>query len=349
MAAFTEVIELDPENIEAYMGRAEAYKGLKQYNEAKTDYTTAIEKTDELPYTQAKAYAGRAEVDDLTDQTEEAESDYSMAIGLLDAEDTGKKENVAQDLITRLKIKILQLHAEICMKLGLYDKAMADYARLEELGVDMSAETNEAEDSAQQDTSSMGGAYVWTYTDAQGNVTKGLITVQAGSSQLNAVMDFSSDGLDAEGIASMIASYRWQKKYPETWKKLFAMDADHISAEQGMELQTRYSAEFQEFANEVEQLEKINWRPELIEVLALNNPVSRVEKTADTLYIYVPTGTYYKSMTLTFTSYSGRAETIDVTDIVAANSQNDLSKPVYEWTASGDVAGSFKIVYREDR
>lgn len=37
VAAFTEVIGLDPDNIEAYMGRAEAYKGLKQYDDAKAD------------------------------------------------------------------------------------------------------------------------------------------------------------------------------------------------------------------------------------------------------------------------------------------------------------------------
>ena len=49
VAAFTEVIGLDPENIEAYMGRAEAYKGLKQYDDAKADYTTAIEKQTRCP------------------------------------------------------------------------------------------------------------------------------------------------------------------------------------------------------------------------------------------------------------------------------------------------------------
>mgnify|MGYP003100247336 CR=1 FL=1 len=64
VAAFTEVIKMDPSNIEAYVGRAEAYKCLEQYDDAKADYTTAIEKTDEMPYTQAQAYAGRAEVYD---------------------------------------------------------------------------------------------------------------------------------------------------------------------------------------------------------------------------------------------------------------------------------------------
>ena len=140
VAAFTEVVKIDPSNIEAYAGRAEAYKGLKQYDDAKTDYTTVIEKADDLPYTQAKAYAGRAEVYELTDDTAAAESDCSVAIELLDQEDVGKKENAAEKLIRELKIKVLQFHAEVCMKLGLYDKAMGDYSSLTELGVDVSAE-----------------------------------------------------------------------------------------------------------------------------------------------------------------------------------------------------------------
>lgn len=43
VASFTEAIKLDPDNIQAYMGRAEAYVALKQYDDAKADYTTAIE------------------------------------------------------------------------------------------------------------------------------------------------------------------------------------------------------------------------------------------------------------------------------------------------------------------
>lgn len=100
VAAFTEVIKIDPSNIEAYMGRAEAYKGLKQYDDAKADYTTAIERTDEMPYTQAQAYTGRAEVYVLTEESSAAESDYTSAIGLLDQDNVGEKENVAADLIT---------------------------------------------------------------------------------------------------------------------------------------------------------------------------------------------------------------------------------------------------------
>ena len=38
VAAFTEVIKMDPSNIEAYMGRAEAYKCLEQYDDAKAGW-----------------------------------------------------------------------------------------------------------------------------------------------------------------------------------------------------------------------------------------------------------------------------------------------------------------------
>ena len=209
VAAFTEVIKIDPSNIEAYAGRAEAYKGLKQYEEAKADYTTVIEKADDMPYTQAQAYAGRAEVYDLTDDTTAAESDYSAALGLLENEDVGKKENIAEKLIRELKIKVLQFHAEVCMKLGLYDKAMEDYAKLEELGVNMSED--DAPESSQQDESSAGGAYVWSYTDDEGNVTQMLLTVQAGSDQLNAAVEYPPE---AE-VGSMIAYYKMQKNDPE--------------------------------------------------------------------------------------------------------------------------------------
>ncbi len=41
----------------------------KQYDDAKVDYTTAIEKRKNSPYTQAEAYVGRAEVNELTTST----------------------------------------------------------------------------------------------------------------------------------------------------------------------------------------------------------------------------------------------------------------------------------------
>lgn len=365
VAAFTEVIKIDPSNIEAYAGRAEAYKGLKQYEEAKADYTTVIEKADDMPYTQAQAYAGRAEVYDLTDDTTAAESDYSAALGLLENEDVGKKENIAEKLIRELKIKVLQFHAEVCMKLGLYDKAMEDYAKLEELGVNMSED--DAPESSQQDESSAGGAYVWSYTDDEGNVTQMLLTVQAGSDQLNAAVEYPPE---AE-VGSMIAYYKMQKNDPELLQAQKEMqklsekgskvsaqiDPNHVTEAQMKELEAisaqwealeaKYGDAIQRYENEMEKWAGIDWKPQVIETLVLSHPVSRVEKTSDVLYIYVPTGTKFVTGQMTFTSYSGRAETIDMTDSLYGGI-NDPATPIYEWDTSSDANGSFRIEFRED-
>lgn len=366
VAAFTEVIKINPSNIEAYAGRAEAYKGLKQYEEAKADYTTVIEKADDMPYTQAQAYAGRAEVYDLTDDTTAAESDYSAALGLLENEDVGKKENIAEKLIRELKIKVLQFHAEVCMKLGLYDKAMEDYAKLEELGVNMSED--DAPESSQQDESSAGGAYVWSYTDDEGNVTQMLLTVQAGSDQLNAAVEYPPE---AE-VGSMIAYYKMQKNDPELLQAQKEMqklsekgskvsaqiDPNHITEAQMKELEAisaqwealeaKYGDAIQRYENEMEKWAGIDWKPQVIETLVLSHPVSRVEKTSNVLYIYVPTGTKLVTGQMTFTSYSGRAETIDMTDSLYGGI-NDPATPIYEWDTSSDANGSFRIEFREDK
>lgn len=366
VAAFTEVIKIDPSNIEAYTGRAEAYKGLKQYEEAKADYTTVIEKADDMPYTQAQAYAGRAEVYDLTDDTTAAESDYSAALGLLENEDVGKKENIAETLIRELKIKVLQFHAEVCMKLGLYDKAMENYAKLEELGVNMSED--DAPESSQQDESSAGGAYVWSYTDDEGNVTQMLLTVQAGSDQLNAAVEYPPE---AE-VGSMIAYYKMQKNDPELLQAQKEMqklsekgskvsaqiDPNHVTEAQMKELEAisaqwealeaKYGDAIQRYENEMEKWAGIDWKPQVIETLVLSHPVSRVEKTSDVLYIYVPTGTKLVTEQMTFTSYSGRAETIDMTDSLYGGI-NDPATPIYEWDTSSDANGSFRIEFREDK
>lgn len=366
VAAFTEVIKINPSNIEAYVGRAEAYKGLKQYEEAKTDYTTVIEKAEDMPYTQAQAYAGRAEVYDLTDDATAAESDYGAAIGLLEKEDVGKKENIAEKLIRELKIKVLQFHAEVCMKLGWYDKALEDYAKLAELGVDMTAENQK--DSSAQDESSVGGTYVWNYADENGDVTKTQLTVQAGSRQMNAVSD-----VDAEAIAGIIASYTLKKEHPEMEEAYLefqkaaednsrlaaGIDANHMTEAQMREaealaaqweaLESKYSSYFQIYENEIQKWAGVDWRPQIIETVFLSNPVSRVEKTSDTLYIYVPTGTRYTKAMMDFISYSGKSESIDATDMVMNGKKNSLSQPIYEWDMSGNMTGSFKIEYREDK
>lgn len=364
VAAFTEVIKMDPSNIEAYMGRAEAYKCLEQYDEAKADYTTAIEKTDEMPYTQAQAYAGRAEVYDLTDETEAAESDCSAAIALLDEDGVGEKENIAQALIRELRIRVLQFHAEVCMKLGLYDKAAEDYEKLAELGVNMSEDA--AADSSQQEAVSADGAYVWTYTDENGTTTKALLNIRPGSKELGGVIDYPPD-MGSDDVAGMITSFKMQAEYPEAVKAMLDLQekynslASSINGNNITEAQLAQIMALEEQGNSYAQYEQIfeaeatkwagvDWRPQIIESFSLSNPVSRVEKTADTLYVYVPTGTRFVKSEMTFTSYSGQSETVDLTAWIKNNSKTDLSKPVYEWdTNSNGATGSFKTVYREDK
>ena len=363
VAAFTEVIKMDPSNIEAYMGRAEAYKCLEQYDEAKADYTTAIEKTDEMPYTQAQAYAGRAEVYDLTDETEAAESDCSAAIALLDEDGVGEKENIAQALIRELRIRVLQFHAEVCMKLGLYDKAAEDYEKLAELGVNMSEDA--AADSSQQEAVSADGAYVWTYTDENGTTTKALLNIRPGSKKLGGVVDYPPD-MGSDDVAGMITSFKMQAEYPEVVKAMSDLQekynslASSINGNNITEAQLAQIMALEEQGNSYAQYEQIfeaeatkwagvDWRPQIIESFSLSNPVSRVEKTADTLYVYVPTGTRFVKSEMTFTSYSGQSETVDLTAWMKNNSKTDLSKPIYEWDTSSNATGSFKMVYREDK
>ena len=127
VASFTEAIGLDPENIPAYMGRAQAYTGLKQYDDAKADYTTAIEKTEEQPYTQAEAYIGRAEVNELTTSNEDALSDYEAASTALDKVDVEKITDVTEQMLEALKVKVYNACARLKAFFGQNEAAAADY------------------------------------------------------------------------------------------------------------------------------------------------------------------------------------------------------------------------------
>ena len=129
VASFTEAIELDPENIPAYMGRAEAYIGLKQYDDAKADYTTAIEKTEEQPYQQAEAYIGRAEVNELTTANEDALSDYEAASTALDKVDVEKITDVTEQMLEALKTKVYNACARLSALFGKNDAAVASYTK----------------------------------------------------------------------------------------------------------------------------------------------------------------------------------------------------------------------------
>ena len=164
VASFTEAIGLDPENIPAYMGRAEAYVALKQYDDAKADYTTAIEKTADQPYMQAQAYAGRAEVNELTEELQDAESDYEAAQELLEAEDIGEKAQVEDDVLTAFRKKVLYARAVLCTKLGLYEGAVDSYEKLTALGEDVTEEHTRVLDAALwaiSTTQDLGAASQW--------------------------------------------------------------------------------------------------------------------------------------------------------------------------------------------
>ena len=145
IAAFTEAIRLDPNDIEAYFERAQAYAALKKYDEANADYTAVIEKTDAQPYLQASAYVGRAGVGEETDKLADAESDYAAALVLLGDETAGKDSSTDADKVLTLKKETLAKHAAVCVTLALLDKAAGDYDQLEELGQNVAAERSELE------------------------------------------------------------------------------------------------------------------------------------------------------------------------------------------------------------
>ena len=145
IAAFTEAIRLDPNDIEAYFERAQAYAALKKYDEANADYTAVIEKTDDQPYLQASAYVGRAGVGEETDKLADAESDYAAALVLLGDETAGKDSSTDADKVLTLKKETLAKHAAVCVTLALLNKAAGDYDQLEELGQNVAAERSELE------------------------------------------------------------------------------------------------------------------------------------------------------------------------------------------------------------
>ena len=129
VASFTEAIQLNPDDIEAYLGRAEAYIGLKQYDDAKADYGTAIEKAADQPYLQAEAYIGRAEINEQTAENEDALSDYEAASTALDKVDVEKITDVTEQMLEALKIKVYNACARLSALFGRYDAAVAGYTK----------------------------------------------------------------------------------------------------------------------------------------------------------------------------------------------------------------------------
>lgn len=134
IASFTEAIKLDPNNIQAYMGRAEAYLALGEYDKALEDYQFVCEKTEEMPYTRALSYIGQAEVYGKTDEPEKAVSDYELSKALLSASDVGKAENVSEEGVEAKMVQVLYAHAALCEILKNYNTALEDYNDLLKLG-----------------------------------------------------------------------------------------------------------------------------------------------------------------------------------------------------------------------
>ena len=110
VASFTEAIRLDPDNIQAYMGRAEAYLALGEYEKALEDYRFVSQKTEEMPYTRAISYMG---------------------------------QSVSEDDIKIKLVEALYAHAMLSEKIKVYDNALEDYEELLKLGEKVEAKRGE--------------------------------------------------------------------------------------------------------------------------------------------------------------------------------------------------------------
>lgn len=143
VASFIEAIRLDPDNIQAYMGRAEAYLALGEYEKALEDYRFVSQKTEEMPYTRAISYMGQAEVYEKIDKQDRALADYGLAKVLLTASDVGKAESVSEDDIKIKLVEALYAHAMLSEKIKVYDNALEDYEELLKLGEKVEAKRGE--------------------------------------------------------------------------------------------------------------------------------------------------------------------------------------------------------------
>ena len=143
IASFTEAIKLDPNNIQAYMGRAEAYVALGEYDKALADYRFISGTTEDMPYTRALSYIGQAEVHEKMEQPARAVSDYGLAKALLKASDAGKAENVSEEDVSAKLLQVLYVHAALCETLTNYNAALEDYNDLLELGENTAAKRDE--------------------------------------------------------------------------------------------------------------------------------------------------------------------------------------------------------------
>lgn len=213
IAAFTEAIKLNPDDIDAYMARAEAYAALGKYDEAAADYTAVIEKTGEQPYLQAEAYAGRAAVCESTAALTDAESDYRAALAQLE-KDTDEQD---ADTVLSLKKDILFKHAALCITLALLDNAAKDYDTLESLGENVTAKREELDDLVQNaaDTDVENG--LTPDTDAAGAETAG--TADSKETAADSKEEQAASSKQEEGASSREEQPASSKQEEETESK----------------------------------------------------------------------------------------------------------------------------------
>jgi tetratricopeptide (TPR) repeat protein len=141
--AFTAAIEIDQTCVEAYIGRAQTYMKLEQYDQAIEDYRSVSLMTENLPYTRATAYIGQAEAHEKENDEEKALSDYNVAAALLKANDVGRAENISTEAVRQQLVKTLEAHATLCAGEARYADAAADYNELIGMGEDLEEERDQ--------------------------------------------------------------------------------------------------------------------------------------------------------------------------------------------------------------
>lgn len=94
--AFTAAIEIDPKNVQLYLGRAEAYTALEQYEPALEDYDTVLAEEEAEKEILVDAYVGRAGIYVILERYEDALADYSIAIELLQQEERLAEKDAAK-------------------------------------------------------------------------------------------------------------------------------------------------------------------------------------------------------------------------------------------------------------
>jgi tetratricopeptide (TPR) repeat protein len=119
ITSFTSAIEINPENIEAYLQRGRAFKELKEFDKAITDFSKAIELDPDNP----EGYAGRGNAFECIEDFEKAIEDYTSVIELRPDDDHAynMRGNARQaKRITGLKLK----NAEFASVISDFTKAI---------------------------------------------------------------------------------------------------------------------------------------------------------------------------------------------------------------------------------